>query len=203
MRSLLLVLFAISSLRSLQAQILVDSLPLFVVQKGIYTSYTSLRNNLPNRFDSFRIISRTKGDIFLRGGGPFEFELDSADKSEFHILRKALVGISNGKQFYISDKYTSRGMGISKCYLQGPYILSFGGLNIDQYIGGKLPRFALLSSGFVIDIRTREHVLLDEEFLKVFLKKYPELEEKYRNSDLMKYAIEILEIVNKMEKIGS
>jgi hypothetical protein len=202
MKSFLLVLLTLSTLRGLQAQVLVDSLPLFIVKRGIYTSYTSLRNNLPNRYDSFRIISRAKGDIFLRGGGPFEFELDSADKYEFHALRKALVGISDGKQFYISDKYTSgKWMGISKCYLQGPYVLSFGGFNIDQYDGGIVPRFALLSSGFVIDIRTREHVLLDEEFLKVFLKKYPELDEKYRNSDLMKYAIEILEIVNLKEAI--
>ena len=200
MKSCLFFLYFFFTLSSIRAQV-VDTLPFFVAKKGIYTSYTSLRNNTPNRQDSFHIVTRTKGDIFLVGGGPFEFLLDSAEKNEWRALRKALVGISDGTQFYISDKYTCGGwMGISKCYLNGPYILSLSRANAAQYGGGLILSFANIGAGTVINLRTREHYPLNERFIKDLLKLYPDLEEEYKDrKGLLYYAIDILEKVNEKE----
>jgi hypothetical protein len=203
MKPSLLLLFTVFSFFAIQAQTS-DTLSFFTATRGIYTSYTSVRNGIPNRLDSFHIVLRTKSDIFLLGGGPYAFELDSADKSQWRELRKALVGISDGRQFYISDKYTSGGwMGLSKCYLQGPYIVSMTRGSAGQYTGGGLiPGLIPFGSGTVINIRTREHNPLSEGFIKGLLKKYPDLNQEYKNMfGLMNHAIEILEKVNQKENM--
>jgi hypothetical protein len=202
MKSLISAIPFLLTVMMVRGQTAIDTLPFFTATRGIYTSYTSLRNGVPNRMDSFRIVTRTKGDIFMVGGGPYAFELVSADKSQ-RELRKALVGISDGRQFYISDKYTCGGwMGISKCYLDGPYIVSLTRGSAAQYTGGGLiPALMPVGWGTVINIRTREHKNLNEGFIRDLLKQYPDLNEQYKDTDLMNYAIDILEIVNQRENM--
>lgn len=176
-----------------------DSLSPFVVTKGIYTSYTSLRNSVPNRNDSFHLIKRSGGDIFMWGGSEYGFVLDSSGKDEWRSLRKMVVGLSDGKQFYISDKYTTGGwFGLTPCYLNGPLILTLNKGNLAQYTGGGIiPALIPTGNGFVINIQTREHFPLTESFLKKLLKKYPGLEYDFsKKMNLMDHVVEILESVN-------
>jgi hypothetical protein len=92
-------------------------------------------------------------------------------------------------------------MGLSKCYLKGPYIISLSRTNVGKYAGyGLIPSLITVGIGTVIDIRTREHNPLNEPFIKDLLKKYPDLSEEYKDrTPLLKYAFEIIKKVDEKE----
>jgi hypothetical protein len=204
MRSIFLAPLLCFIVCTLQAQRV--SLPPFVVARGIYTSFTSIRNSVPNRNDSFQLVTRSTTDIVLVGGSETGFKLDSASKDEWKALRKVLVGISDGKQFYISDRYTVGGwFGLSPCYLKGPLIVVLNGRgNLAQYTGGGLlPALIGINENYVINIRSRERAKLDKSYLKVLMKPYPDIVEKYKKMNLMDNSINIIEEINdRMTVVG-
>jgi len=154
-------------------------------KRGIYLSFEEVINNSPSFTDSFEIKERTKGNIIMVGGGKFGFELSSGNKSEYKKLKKNLIGISDGINFYISDKYTIGGwQGLTICLLSGPYIIASVQGTAGQYTGGGLiPSMVKVGNGYLIDLKTGKSVAITNKVLKDLLKPYPEIAKKYSVTD--------------------
>lgn len=169
------------------------------LKKGIYYSFLQITTDNPAGNDSFWIKERTNNNIFLFGGGKYSFELGSKDKAEFRKIKKECVGISDGENFYISDRFTVGGwQGMTCCLLSGPYIIAPIQGNAGQYTGGGLiPSTIKVGNGFLIDLNKGTSSKLSNKTLKELLIKYPDISKEYQGkNDLMEFAAEIINAVN-------
>lgn len=173
------------------------------LKRGIYLTFAEINTATPARSDSFTIRERTSGDIFLVGGGKYSFELASKDKREFRELRKALVGVSDGENFYISDRFTVNGwQGMTRCILDGPYLIADIKGSAAQYAGGGIiPGQITVNSGYLINLKTGRSSSITKKTLRELLSNYPNIAKDYQNKmDLTEFAIPIVDAVNQQEK---
>lgn len=177
--------------------------PHLKLNKGIYLSFDQIKKDSPGITDSFIIKERTSGNIAMWGGGKYTFEFASKDKTEFKKIRKELIGMSDGENFYISDKFTVNGwQGMTLCRLSGPYLIAPIKGSAAQYTaGGLIPSMIKVGSGFLINLNDGTSRQLSKKVIKELLKKYPEISKKYADKgDLIEYASEIINEINKTEK---
>ncbi len=169
-------------------------------KRGIYLSFEQLANNNPAVTDSFDIKERTKGNIVLTGGGKYTFDLLSGSKQAYKLLRKDMVGISDGTHFYISDKYSGGGwQGLTICILSGPYIIAKTQGSDGQYTGGGIiPSLIKIESGYLINLQTGKSVPISNKVLKELLAPYPEIAKKYSvTAGLTSSLVQIVSDINK------
>jgi len=201
---LLFILFGLTSTTTF-SQPDTDRIYHLNLKKGIYFSFEQITTNNPALTDSFVIKERTNGNIIMWGGGKHSFEFKSKDKAEFKKIRKELIGISDGKDFYISDKFTVggwQGQGMTLCLLSGPYIIAPIQASAGQYTGGGLiPSMIKVGSGFLINLNNGTSRRLSKKLIREALEKYPDLAQEYADKgDLVEFAVEIMDKINKAEK---
>jgi len=185
------------------AQTEVDSSRNFKLKKGIYLTFEQITKENPANTDSFIIKERSAGSIVMVGGGKYTFEFLSKDNTEFKKFRKELVGISDGENFYISDKFTIKGwQGLTLCFLSGPYIIAPVKGNAGQYTGGgAIPSMISIGKGFLINLNEGVSVPLTKKTIIKLLAKYPDISKEYADkTDLLESAVEIMEKINKAER---
>ncbi|MFY7733950.1 MAG: DUF6563 family protein [Bacteroidia bacterium] len=170
------------------------------LKKGFYFSFEQIKADSPTVVDSFYIREQTKGEIALYGGGKYTFRLVPDDKTTFKKFKKQIVGISDGDNFYISDRYTIKGwQGMTVCILSGPYIIAPIQNDAGQF-GGIIGSIIKIGNGFLINLKDGSSKQLSKKALKDILKKYPTILKEYETMDLMDNAIEIIDKINKIEK---
>ncbi len=172
------------------------------LKKGIYLSFEQITKENPANTDSFIIKERSAGSIAMVGGGKYTFEFASMSNGEFKKYRKELVGISDGENFYISDKYTIKGwQGLTRCVLTGPYIIApVKGSAGQSTGGGAIPSMISIGKGFLINLNEGTSEELSKKVIKKLLTKYPDISKEYADKDdLMDMAVEIVEKINKAE----
>lgn len=103
----LLTLLVLTNL-NIFAQSKTNELQKLKLKKGIYLSFQQITADNPSHIDSFTVKERTNGDIVMWGGGKYTFQLAPENKVSFKKIRKEFVGISDGENFYISDRFTIR-----------------------------------------------------------------------------------------------
>lgn len=200
MKKLLLVFLLGFSVFGLSAQSENKNFRTINLKRGFYFSFEQIKNDSPTLVDSFFIREQTKGEIAMFGGGKFTFRLVPEDKTSFKKFKKQIVGLSDGENFYISDKYTINGwQGMTACILSGPYIIAPVQSDAGQF-GGVIGSFIKIGKGFLINLENGSSIQLSKKVLKEILKKYPAISKEYENMDLMDYAIEIIDKINKTEK---
>lgn len=168
-------------------------------KKGIYLSFKQIKENSPAIEDSFEIKERTKGNIALVGGGKYGLELLAGSKSDYRKLKKELVGISDGANFYISDRFAGGGwQGLSVCLLSGPYIIAYTQGSAGQYTGGGIiPSFIKVENGYLINLQTATSTAITNKVLKQMLEPYPEIAKKYSvTAGLTLSAVQIITDIN-------
>ncbi|MFZ4796513.1 MAG: hypothetical protein ACOYMA_03410 [Bacteroidia bacterium] len=200
MKKLLLVFLLGLSVFGLSAQSENKNFRTLNLKRGFYFSFEQIKNDSPTLVDSFFIREQTKGEIAMFGGGKFTFRLVPEDKTSFKKFKKQIVGLSDGENFYISDKYTINGwQGMTACILSGPYIIAPVQSDAGQF-GGVIGSFIKIGKGYLINLENGSSIQLSKKVLKEILKKYPAISKEYENMDLMDYAIEIIDKINKTEK---
>lgn len=174
-----------------------DTLSSFTVKQGVYTTFRDIRDSNPLPIKDFKVVRRNNGT--------YKFEIDSLSKQKFDLFQKTLVGASDGHDFYISGRFTNAGyLGIAKCYLKGPYIFAQEApYNPMGLIGAVLTMGADYSGkGYVININKGLSLPLTKKFLKDLLKKYPDLDEEYKQKiSIADHSMEILQRINGRERI--
>ena len=201
---ILIILFGLTS-SSIFSQSETGTTNHLKLKKGIYFSFKQITTNNPALTDSFIIKERTSGNIVMWGGGKYSFEFESKDKVEFKKTRKELIGISDGEDFYISDKFTVSGwQGMTLCLLSGPYIIAPIQGSAGQYTGGGLiPSMVKVGSGFLINLNNGTSRLLSKKVITEALEKYPDISQEYADKgDLIEFAVEIIDKINKAERMG-
>jgi hypothetical protein len=181
------------------------SLKSFKIKKGFYFSFDQIAKETPGRIDSFVIQQRTSSNIRLLGGGKYIFDLASKDKNEFKEMRKNLVGLSDGENFYISDKFTVGGwQGLTPCFLSGPYVIADIRANAGQYSGGGfIPSLIKVSDGYLIDLKSGHSIQITKKSLRDLLVKYPDIQKKYEDKEnILIFSTQIVEEINAIEKRG-
>lgn len=176
-----------------------DSLESFTIKKGVYTTFRDIRNNQPLP-DTSIVIKERAG--FRTGGGPYKIESYSLSNQDLSALKKIYVGYSDGKDFYISDRFTVGGLrGLSKCFLKGPYILT------QLEVSGPSTSGIGMSSAiyeYVININRGLSLKLTKKALNDILKQYPNIEDEYKDEKhLLRIDKEILQKVNEQETVQS
>jgi len=200
MKKLLLVSLLGFSVLCLFAQSENNNFRTLKLKRGFYFSFDQIKIDSPTLVDSFIVREQTKGEIAMFGGGKFTFRLVPENKAAFKKIKKQFVGISDGKNFYISDKYTINGwQGMTACILSGPYIIAPIQSDAGQF-GGVIGSFIKIGTGFLINIENGSSIQLSKKVMKEILKKYPDISKEYDNLDLMDYAIEIIDKINNTEK---
>lgn len=173
-------------------------------KRGIYLSFNEIANNAPGYTDSFEIKERTNGSIVMVGGGNYAFELASGTKSIYKKLKKELTGISDGVNFYISDRYTVGGwQGLSLCVLSGPYIIGNIKTSAGQFTGGGLiPSMTNVGNGYLINVKAATSVAITNKLLKELLKPYPQIAKKYSvTAGLVESSVQIINDINNELKL--
>lgn len=169
------------------------------LQRGIYFSFKQITTNFPSFTDSFNIKERTNGNLAMLCGGKYTFEFTDKKKSEYKEVKREFVGISDGENFYISDRFTVNGwQGMTLCLLSGPYIIADIQGSTGQYTGGGIiPSMVKIGNGFLIDIRNGTSVPLTEKELKKLLTKYPHILNKYKDKENMaEFSNQIINEIN-------
>lgn len=197
----LLTLLVLTNL-NIFAQSETNELQKLKLKKGIYLSFQQITADNPSHIDSFTVKERTNGDIVMWGGGKYTFELAPENKVSFKKIRKEFVGISDGENFYISDRFTIKGwQGMTSCILSGPYIIAPIQSSAGQFTGGGLiPSMIKVGNGYLINIKEGSSIPLSKKVLKELLKKYPTLMSEYADQNLMDSAVDIIDKINQMER---
>ncbi len=186
------------------AQSSTDTIPHLQLKKGIYFSFKEITTQQPARTDSFTVVERTAGQITMMGGGKYGFDLAADDKADYKQVKKTCVGISDGENFYISDKFTIGGwQGLTRCLLSGPYIIAPISSSAGQYTGGGIiPAMIKVNKGFLINLNDGVSRPLSKKLIREILKKYPDIEKEYADkNNLVEFAVEIINKVNQLEKL--
>lgn len=172
------------------------------LKKGIYFSFQQITANNPLLTDSFIIKERANGNIVMWGGGKYTFELPLSSKSELRKIRKELTGISDGENFYMSDRFTINGrQGMTRCLLSGPYIIAPIQGSTSQYTPELTPSLTRAGKGFLINLNDSTTRPLSKKLIRKLLKKHPDITQEYTDkSDLIELSAEIIDKVNKAEK---
>ena len=202
MKHLFALIISTISIVTLKAQ--KDTLQPFIIKKGIYTTFRDIRSSQPLPDTVFQIIKRKGANSVWIGGSSYKLDDDSLSRNKINALKKILVGVSDGQNFYISDRFTIGGYyGLTKCSLKGPYIYADIEESAAQYTGGGLiPALIKTGKGFVINVNKGLSLPLNKKFLKDLLRQYPDLENEYsKKMSLMDHAVEILQRVNEREVI--
>jgi hypothetical protein len=171
----------------------------FRIEKGVYKTFRAINNKTPDITGQIEIVHRDKGNIILVGGGPLTFKVDSLDIKQYRATRKKMVGVSDGQNFYISNRLTGGGyMSVSKCYLTGPYLLNFETGSLADYTGGGLvPAPVKMGNGYVIDLVNKKSTKLSKKYLRELMAAFPSIEQEYKDEDhLTKKAAAILQKIN-------
>lgn len=200
---LLLLSFIFFSL-SVSSQENKSSLPTLKCKRGIYLSFNEIATNAPGYTDSFEIKERTNGSIVMVGGGNYGFELPSASRSIYKKLKKELVSISDGENFYISDRYTVGGwQGLTLCVLSGPFIIGNIQGSAAQFTGGGLvPSMIKIGNGYLINIKDATTVAITNKVLKELLTPYPQIAKKYSvTAGLVESSAQIINDINSELKL--
>jgi len=203
MKQLFLFILFCLTLATTYSQPDTDRIQHLNLKKGIYFSFEQITTNNPALADSFVIKERTNGNIVMWGGGKHSLEFKSKDKAEFKKIRKEIIGISDGKDFYISDKFTVGGwQGMTLCLLSGPFIIAPIQAIAGQYTGGGLIPFMIkVGSVFLINLNNGISRRLSKRLIREVLEKYPDLSQEYADKgDLIEFAVEIMDKINKAEK---
>jgi hypothetical protein len=171
-------------------------------KKGVYLSFNEIYNDEPSFTDSFNIKERPKDAVLMWGGGNYTFELASNSDAEYKKLKRDLVGISDGVNFFISDNYIINGArGLTLCILSGPYIIANVQGNAGQFTGGGLiPALIKVESAFLINIKDGTSVPMTKKVLKRLLKSYPAIEKKYSGKKLTDFSVQIVDEINTQMK---
>ena len=116
------------------------------------------------------------------------------------MLRKigeACLGISDGKMFVVSGKYSLGGWrGYSKAYLSGPLFYVPFTTNLAQSVGGgAIPSLITNSRGFVFDVGKGKYYKLNKKLLASMIEKHRI--KGFEDKKLMKNVGDILIVVNK------
>ena len=168
------------------------------ITKGIYMSFAEVMAGEPSRNDSivWKVLS---DDDILRGTGKYTFKLASGDKAEYKKLRKALVGISDGEYFYLSDRHTVGGVaGLTRVISTGPYVIAPIQERASKYLGGGLiPYMIKVGHGFLVNLNRGISEPMTKSLLKSLLDRYPEIWAQYSGKvDWYDMAPEIVTKVN-------
>lgn len=170
------------------------------LKRGIYLSFKEIRTNNPGITDSFIVIQKTKfNHLMWSGGGEFKFELVNNNfKHDFQKLKEEFVGISDGKNFYISDMYTVGGWyGMSPCILNGPHIIAPIQSNAGKYVG-IIGAFIKVGNGYLINLNEANSKKITQKLLKELISKYSDISKEYADkADLLPFCVEIIDKINK------
>ncbi|WP_188507901.1 DUF6563 family protein [Parapedobacter pyrenivorans] len=180
-----------------------DTMENLRLKRGIYFSFREIVENNPSYTDTVSVKERTDGHIAMWGGGKYTFELADAAKHEVKPFKRALVGVSDGETFYISDRHTIGGwQGLTKCLLTGPYLVAPIRASASAYTGGGLiPAMIKVGEGFVINVNAGTSAKLTEKYLKGLMSKHPEIADRYAEAEnLMDAALEIIDEINRVEQ---
>lgn len=176
-----------------------DSTESFTIKKGVYTTFRDIRNNNP--LPDTRVVIKERAGL-RTGGGPYKIESSSLSNHDLSELKKIFVGYSDGKDFYISDRFTTGGLrGLSKCFLKGPYILAQVEMSGPSTSGMGM---SSASYEYVININKGLSLKLTKKVLEDILKQYPTIEEEYKDEKhILRIDKVILQKVNKQEALQS
>lgn len=202
MKTLALLVLLILTKLNISAQSETHKLQKLKFKKGIYLSFQQITEDNPSYIDSFTVKERSNRDIVMWGGGKYTFELVLENKTSFKKIRKEFVGLSDGENFYISDRYTIKGwQGMTLCILSGPYIIAPVQSSAGEFTGGGLiPSMIKIGNGYLINIKEGSSISLSKKVLKELLKKYPTILSEYADKDLMDFTAEIIDKINMTER---
>ena len=181
------------------AQMQPDTFACFKLKKGIYFSFNEINTQNPSFFGPIIIKERTNADIKLKGGGKYSFESPVMSKAILKKSKKYFVGLSDGDNFFISDRITNgSGQGMMPCLLTGPYIVAPVRGNASKYVGGGLiPSLINIRQFALIDLNTGHSEIITVEILRKLLLKYPKTSHKYKGvENLLTFSISIIDDIN-------
>lgn len=176
-----------------------QQLAYFPVKKGIYTTFRDIRSNTPATDTGFTIMERAS---LRSGGGEYKLESDSLSGNGLREFKKQYVGFSDGTDFYISDRFTTGGLrGLTKCSLKGRYIIAEIEVSQPGTAAGAGGYFVTLT--YVIDVSKGLSLKLTKKVIKDIVGPYADINEEYKDRDLIKHVQEVLQKVNQKQTVVS
>ncbi len=182
-----------------------DTFACLKLKKGIYFSFIEIQTQNPSFFGPLIIIERKNSVLKMKGGGKYTFDSHVMSKAVLKKTKKYFVGISDGDNFFISDRFTiGSGQGMMPCLLTGPYLVAPVRGNAGQYTGGGLiPSLINVRQTALINLNTGHSEIISQEVLRKLLLKYPKTAHKYaRVENLLDFSISIIDDINN-ELVGN